>query len=172
MRVIFFILLTLPLFLIAEEGVSLTATQKAFILQGETCCYSQEVIDSVQVPTYKYQPYTFDLDLPPLKEPASDLSWSVFYTLQILDVYTTERALQYSCVEELNPILGTSPNVKDIIGLKVLLLAPSLWYNNKYGPVITDDDLGGMNFLMLAVVANNFEVWSDAKSRDDCTTIR
>lgn len=172
MRVIFFILLTLPLFLIAEEGVSLTSTQKAFILQGETCCYSQEVIDSVQLPTYDYQPYTIDLDLPPLREPASKLSWGVFYGLQILDVYTTERALQYNCIEELNPILGTSPDVEDIIALKVLLLGPALWYNNKYGPVITNGDLAGANYLMTAVVVNNFEVWSDAKSRDDCTKIR
>lgn len=162
-------LLLLVVFSANIVSAELTQTQKQLIMWGETCCYSQEVIDSVQVPTYKYQPYTFDLDLPPLREPASNLSWSVFYTLQILDVYTTERSLQYSCVEELNPILGTSPNVKDIIGLKVLLLGPTIWYANKYG-TLTDRELAGMNFLMSSVVANNFDVWAEA--RDTCDKIR
>ena len=136
---------------------------------GETCCYSQEVIDSVQVPTYEYLPYTIDLDLPPLKEPATKLTWTVFYGLQILDVYTTERALQYSCIKELNPILGKSPDVKDIIGLKILLLAPSLMI---YPYTITDDDLAGPNYLMTAVVANNIDVWSEAKTLRGCSKIR
>jgi hypothetical protein len=136
---------------------------------GETCCYSQEVIDSVQLPTYDYQPYTIDLDLPPFREPASKLSWSMFYALQVLDVYTTDTALQYNCVEELNPILGKSPTVKDVIGLKVILLAPALWYTNKH-ETITDHDLGLMNYMMTSVVVNNIDVLSDAK--DNCDKIR
>jgi hypothetical protein len=149
-------------------SAELTQTQKAFITWGDTCCYSQEVIDSVQLPTYNYQPYTIDLDLPPLKEPASKFSWSLFYALQVLDVYTTERALQYNCVEEVNPILGKSPTVNDIIGLKVILLAPALWHTNKK-VTITDEDLAGANYMMTAVVANNFGVWADAK--DNCNKI-
>jgi hypothetical protein len=150
-------------------SAELTQTQKTFINWGETCCYSQEVIDSVQVSTYDYQTQTFNLDLPPLKEPASKLSWSLFYTLQVLDVYTTEKALEYGCVEELNPILGKSPNVNDIIGLKVLLLGPTIWYTNNY-TTLTDNDLAGMNLLMSVVVANNFDVLSEAK--DNCDKIR
>ena len=169
MRVIFLLILTLPLFLTAEESVFLTPLQKTLILQGNTCCYTQEVIDSVQLPTYDYQPYTIDLDLPPLKEPASKLSWSVFYALQVLDVYTTERALQYNCVEEVNPILGKKPTANDIIGLKVFLLAPALWYTNK-NETITDEDLAGANYMMTAVIANNFDVWSEASS--NCRKIR
>ena len=150
-------------------SAELTQTQKTFINWGETCCYSQEVIDSVQVSTYDYQTQTFNLDLPPLKEPASKLSWSMFYALQVLDVYTTDTALQYNCVEELNPILGKSPTVKDVIGLKVILLAPALWYTNKH-ETITDHDLGLMNYMMTSVVANNIDVLSDAK--DNCDKIR
>lgn len=160
------------LFTLPTSAIELSDSKIQMIRWGETCCYSQNVIDSVQLPTYDYQPYTIDLDLPPLREPASKLSWGVFYGLQILDVYTTERALQYSCIEELNPILGSSPDVKDIVGLKVILLAPSLWYNNKYGPVITDNDLAGLNFLMSAVVANNVDVWNTAKSSSGCRKIR
>ena len=159
------------LFTIPTTAVELSPSQIQMIQWGETCCYSQEVIDSVQLPTYDYQPYTIDLDLPPLKEPASKLSWSVFYALQVLDVYTTERALQYNCVEEVNPILGKSPTVNDIIRLKVLLLAPALWYTNEY-ETITDEDLAGANYMMTAVVANNFDVWSDAKHLPTCSKIR
>jgi hypothetical protein len=156
---------------LSSSATQLTPVQKQLIMWDHPCCYSQEVIDSVQRPTYNYQPYTIDLDLPPLKEPASNLSWSVFYALQVLDVYTTERALQYSCIEELNPILGTSPDVNDIIGLKVVLLVPALWYTNKY-ETITDEDLAGANYIMTSVVANNFDVWSEAKTLRGCSKIR
>ena len=163
------LLILLVVFSANALSAELTQTQKAFITWGETCCYSQEVIDSVQLPTYDYQPYTIDLDLPPFREPASKLSWSMFYALQVLDVYTTDTALQYNCVEELNPILGKSPTVKDVIGLKVILLAPALWYTNKH-ETITDHDLGLMNYMMTSVVANNIDVLSDAK--DNCDKIR
>lgn len=153
---------------LSTSATQLTPIQKQFIMWGETCCYSQEVIDSVQVPTYEYPPSVV-LDLPSLKEPASSLTWTVFYALQVLDVYTTERALQYSCVKEINPILGKSPDVKDIIGLKILLLAPSLMI---YPYTITDGDLAGANYLMTAVVANNIDVWHEVKTRQDCIKIR
>ena len=162
-------LILLVVFSANALSAELTQTQKAFITWGHTCCYSQEVIDSVQLPTYDYQPYTIDLDLPPFREPASKLSWSMFYALQVLDVYTTDRALQYNCVEELNPILGKSPNVQDVIGLKVVLLVPALWYTNKY-ETITDHDLGLMNYMMTSVVVNNIDVLSEAK--DTCRKIR
>lgn len=157
------------LFTIPTTAVELSPSQIQMIQWGETCCYSQEVIDSVQLPTYDYQPYTIDLDLPPFREPASKLSWSMFYALQVLDVYTTDRALQYNCIEELNPILGKSPNVQDVIGLKVVLLVPALWYTNK-SETITDRDLSLMNYMMTSVVANNFDVLSEAK--DTCRKIR
>jgi hypothetical protein len=165
-------LISLSLLFFSADALSLTLSQKYQILGGEYCCYSQETIDSVleehYVPKYNYPP-KFDLNLPPLKEPASKFTWSVFYALQVLDVYTTERALQYSCVEEVNPILGKKPTANDIVGLKVFLLAPALWYTNKY-ETITDEDLAGVNYMMTAVVANNFDVWSEASS--NCRKIR
>ena len=166
-----FMLLASILFSITSFATDLTSTQKQFIKWDHLCCYSQEVIDSVQPPIYNYQPHNFNLDLPPLREPASKLSWSVLIGLQVLDVYTTERALHYSCVKEVNPMLGQSPDVQDIIALKVLLFGPSLWYTNKY-QTITNEDLAGVNYLMTAVVANNVNVWHKAKTRRDCIKIR
>ena len=92
--------------------------------------------------------------------------------LQGLDVYTTDIALQYSCIEEVNPIFGKSPTAKDLILLKVILLGPGLYYSNKYEGIITDADLAASNYLMTAVVANNFDVWSDAKHLSTCSKIR
>ena len=159
------------LFSLPTLATTLTPSQIQFIQWGDTCCYSQEVIDSVQVPTYDYQTPTFNLDLPPLKEPASKLTWTLFYTLQVLDVYTTSRALKYNCVKEVNPILGKSPSIQDMVGLKVLLFAPSIWYANKYEPW-SNEDIAGANYLMTVVVANNFDVWSRAKTNKNCIKIR
>ena len=44
-------------------------------------------------------------------EPPSKLDWTIFYTLQILDVYTTYDGLKYDCVKETNPIFGKNPTV-------------------------------------------------------------
>ena len=57
------------------------------------------------------------------------------------------------------------------VALKVFLLAPALWYTNKY-ETITDEDLAGTNYIMTAVVANNFDIYYKAKKRDDCIKIR
>lgn len=32
--------------------------------------------------------------------------YTIFWTLQVLDVYSTYRGLQYDCVREANPVLG------------------------------------------------------------------
>ena len=152
----------------SSYAISLTKSQIHFINAGDTCCYSQAVLDQVNQPTYEYPPQV-ELNLPSLKEPASKLTWSLFYALQVLDVYTSDRALQYSCVEEVNPILGKSPTATDILGLKLVLLAPTLWHTNKTD-IVTDTDLAGINYMMTAVVANNFDVWFEASNT--CRKIR
>ena len=166
------ILLASTLFSITSFATDLTPTQKQFIAWGETCCYSAETIEDVlaQQAIVTFQPYVI-LDLPPLKEPATRLSWVLFYTLQVLDVYSTVRAVDYSCVKEVNPLLSESPSATDLVALKVFLLAPALWYTNKY-ETITDEDLAGTNYIMTAVVANNFDIYYKAKKRDDCIKIR
>ena len=168
-----FIILASTLFSITTFATDLTPSQKQFIAWGETCCYSAETIEDVLAQQHvdTFQPHVI-LDLPLFIEPASKWTWALFYTLQILDVYTTERALQYSCVKEVNPILGKSPNINQVISLKVLLLAPAILYNNKHEAIITEVDLQALNYLMTAVVANNFDVYSQAKKRDDCIKVR
>ena len=157
-------ILMLSLFSLNTLSTELSPAQKNLIQRGYECCYSQEVIDEVQQPVYNYQPAKIDLDLPPIKEPASKLSWLMFIGLQLLDVYTTNNILKYNCVKELNPILGKKPNLSKLIAIKLVILTPFLYTMNKYY-IITDDDLAVPNYLMTVVVANNFDVWSKAKSK-------
>ena len=160
---------------LSSSATQLTPTQKQFIVWGEPCCYSREVIDSVlekhTMPINDHRPQ-IDLNLPPFIEPATKLQWALFYTLQILDIYSTDRAMQYSCVREVNPLLGKSPTAEELVLLKVILLGPTLYYAYKYDVITTEADLVTSNYLMTAVVANNFDVYSQAKKQDNCIKIR
>ena len=161
------------LFSITTFATDLTPSQKQFIVWGEPCCYSAEIIEDVLAQQHvdTFQPKVI-LDLPPFIEPATKLQWALFYTLQILDIYSTDRAMQYSCVREVNPLLGKSPTAEELVLLKVILLGPTLYYAYKYDVITTEADLVTSNYLMTAVVANNFDVYSQAKKRDDCIKIR
>ena len=168
-----FIILALTLFSITTFATDLTPSQKQFIVWGEPCCYSAEIVEDVLAQQHvdTFQPKVI-LDLPPFIEPATKLQWAMFYTLQILDIYSTDRAIQYSCVKEVNPLLGKTPTSTEIIALKVILIGPALYYAHKHDVTITETDLQLSNLVIGAVVANNFDVYSQAKKRDDCINIR
>ena len=159
-------ILMLLLFSLNTHSTELSPTQINLIQRNYECCYTQEVIAAVQEPRYNYPKIVstkIDLDLPLAKKPASKLSWTVFIGLQLLDIYTTDNILKYNCVEELNPILGKKPSTLKVIALKSATIPISYALNKYYGP-ITDSDLLASNFLLTAVVANNFNVWNKAKS--------
>ena len=145
---------------------ALSLEQINLIERGYECCYAQEIIDGVQQPINNYQPTKIDLDLPAVKKPAFKLSWTrtVFIGLQILDIYTTNSVLKYECVQELNPILGKKPSLSKLIAVK-LATVPVFYAINKYYAPIKDSDLIPSNYLLTAVVANNFIVWNKAKSK-------
>ena len=136
--------------------------QESFIKAGHNCCYSPEVIAQVNQPTYEYQTDII-LNLPPLIEPASSLSWLVFGTLQLLDVYSTVEAVKYDCIYEMNPLLSKKPELHEIIVLKTLILVPGLFVHQRNN-LITDEELQGANYLMSTIIANNFHVWDHAKT--------
>lgn len=141
----------------------ISPVQESFIKAGHNCCYSQAVIDQVNQPTYKHQPDII-LNLPPLKEPASTFTWTVFTALQLLDVYSTVEAVKYDCIEEMNPLLSKKPDTTEIVSLKLLLMVPALKIRNQ-SYIITDKELRVANYYMSTIVANNFRVWDQAKTR-------
>ena len=159
------LIIVTSLFALPSFSAELTQEQKQFILWGEKCCYSQKVLDSViRHPIDTYQNDTIQFKLPPLKEPASRLTWTVFIGLQVMDVYSTSTALKYSCIEEVNPIVGTTPKVTDLVLIKTLVMTPIIYFVEK-DRIITNRELASLNFFLLKVVANNFDIKSEARDR-------
>jgi hypothetical protein len=149
---------------------NLSPKQIFFINNGHGCCYSKEVLAEVQQATFEYEyPPAITLDLPPLKEPASPLSWAMFTALQLLDIYTTVEAVKYDCIEEANPLLDKKPELHEIVFLKSVVIIPAMFIGTNQ-TVLTDEDFASANYFMAAIVANNFHVWS--RARKDCSKNR
>ena len=54
----------------------------------------------------------------------TSFDWTLFVSLQLLDIYTTYRGLKYDCVEETNPLFGRRPTVSDMALTKFAVLTP------------------------------------------------
>ena len=91
--------------------------------------------------------------------------WIAFWTFQVLDVYSTSRALKYDCVKEINPIFTETPSDARMVLTKTLLLVPGLVYND-YWKEVTPKELNDTNMVYSVVVANNFRLLNQAK--DTC----
>ena len=91
--------------------------------------------------------------------------WIAFWTFQVLDVYSTSRALKYDCVKEINPIFTESPSNTRLVLTKTILLVPGLLYND-YWKEVTPNELNDTNMVYSVVVANNFRLLNQAK--DTC----
>ena len=104
-----------------------------------------------------------------MQEPITTIQWATFVSLQIADIYTTYKGLQYNCVKELNPILGETPSLPRMFVTKAVVLTPAIKHdirNNNLTPKTLDE----INFVMSIVVANNLDVYNRSKKR--CIKIR
>ena len=99
-----------------------------------------------------------------LVEPPSHIDWTIFVGLQVADVYTTYRGLKYDCVKELNPIIGESPSIGDMIFIKTAVFVPALQYDMRRGNV-TSRSIKQVNGLMFLVVGNNYNVLTDSRKK-------
>ena len=109
---------------------------------GWTCCYRNELINYVQTEasmksiesslkgSQRRFEYTHHWEL--IDHP-SNYDWTLFVSLQLLDIYTTYRGLQYTCVEEANPLFGKRPTVSDMTLTKFAVLTPAIQYDRKNG---------------------------------------
>ena len=95
-------------------------------------------------------------------EAPSSLDWTIFYALQILDVYTTYDGLKYDCVEEANPIFGKNPTVEKMLATKFIIIYPAVQNDIKNG-LWQRKDIRNVNTFMSIVVANNINVSSKAR---------
>ena len=91
-----------------------------------------------------------------------------FVTLQLLDIHSTYKGLQYDCVYETNPITGKTPSLGTMFLTKVLILAPAITYDYRkenLTPTIMDK----INFIVTMVVINNYDVYASARSSKNCS---
>jgi len=105
--------------------------------------------------------------IPPFKitPKATNTQWITFFTFQVLDVYSTSKALKYDCIKEINPLYTERPSDARLVATKTILLAPALLYNDEYKKMDADV-LNSTNMLYMFVVANNFRLLNKAK--DTC----
>ena len=81
-----------------------------------------------------------------------------FVALQVLDIYSTYRALKYDCAVEMNPILGHVPTVSEMVLLKGIA----------NGYVVLQEDVSNEAFIVMntastLVLVNNYKVWDKAR---------
>ena len=87
-------------------------------------------------------------------EPAHWTSWAFFTLLHAGDIHYTNKALKYSCVYEVNPLLPKRPSWDRLVIHKAFTLYPIYspkW--NKY--TVTDKDLYQASVFMSLVVFHN-----------------
>jgi len=99
-----------------------------------------------------------------LVEPITNLQWASFVSLQLLDIYSTYRGLQYDCVKELNPLIGERPSVQKMFFVKTVILTPAIEYDLKR-EVLTSPQMDEINLMMSLVIGNNYNVWRRADKR-------
>ena len=147
----------------------LDSKAKQEIMLGWTCCYRKELINAVQMEhsqksiesmlkeSQRKSQYT-------LVEPITNLQWASFVSLQLFDIYTTYRGLQYDCVKELNPLVGERPSVQKMFFVKTVILTPALQHDMKRN-VLTPRQMDEINLMMALVIGNNYNVWRRADKR-------
>ena len=75
----------------------------------------------------------------------------IYWTLNVLDVYTTHEGLKDPNAYELNPLLGKRPSLAQLILLKSI---SSIIILNTY----TKEDMYYMNLILFAAVDNNYQI--------------
>ena len=84
------------------------------------------------------------------KEPPTKAQKITFWTLNVLDVYTTHEGLKNPNVSEINPLLGKDPSLERIILHKAVVAGVlSKHSSKKY--------IRGVNVILTFAVINNYE---------------
>lgn len=81
----------------------------------------------------------------------------IFYTLNVIDVWSTHRAISGGYATEVNPLLPDRPSLARLVTQKTVLIGAyeyAQWLDNKTF-VVT------MNLVMTGVVANNIHIILD-----------
>ena len=98
-----------------------------------------------------------------LTEPITDFQWGTFVSLQLLDIYTTYKGLQYDCVYETNPLFGERPSVMKMGVTKLVILTPAI-ISEQNNHTLSRENMTDINLLMGLVVLNNASVANRAQN--------
>lgn len=152
----------------------LDSKDKQKIMRGWTCCYRKELINSVQlehssksIELSSKEKVRRSLSTLQLKEQITNFQWWTLVTLQLLDIHSTYKGLQYDCVYESNPIIGKTPSLGEIFLTKTIILAPALTHDSR-NENLTPKIMNQLNFFMAFVVSNNYAVYTAARSSANC----
>ena len=157
MSKLFLILLTLPLLAIAEDRV-------LYLTYNPPLDYNYCDNNPVEC-----RPLPSSIPKFELYETATTKQWLAFWAFQVLDAYSTSRAVKYDCIKEVNPLYTEHPSNTRIVLTKSVLLLPGLLYNDYY-KTVSPEELNDTNIVYSMVVANNFRLLNQAK--DSCDKIR
>ena len=171
----------------------LSEARKELIRLGHTAPYNQLTVQRVVVGKARIMPNGAIINLPhgpefvpTLNQLRYDPKWQVkeehdftidywterekrmidilFFSAQVLDVYSTYRGLKYDCITEANPLLPSVPDLTELIGLKLIVIGgleslasgdTNFWYGWKLGAGVTTS----------AVTLNNFRLLRKAQGR-------
>ena len=106
-------------------------------------------------------------------DPASPASYATFVLVNLADVHSTHKAMQFSCLEEGNPLLPKRPHLDRLLAHKVVVLYPTIHPKfNRY--VLTDEDFFWPNVFIAAISYNNYRLIRKAKKyegRGECPRV-
>jgi hypothetical protein len=103
-----------------------------------------------------------------LQEHITNFQWGAFVALQLFDIHSTYKGLQYDCVYETNPIIGRTPSLGKMFLTKTTILTPAIMYDLRREN-ITPKIMNQLNFFMMIVVINNYDVYNSSRNSADCT---
>ena len=96
-------------------------------------------------------PKEFIFNLGDYNEPPTKAQKITFWTLNVLDVYTTHKGLKNPNVSEINPLLGKDPSLERIILHKIVFVSLISKYSSKRY-------MRGVNVLLTTAVVNNYKI--------------
>lgn len=91
------------------------------------------------------------------EEDAHVSMWYLLYTLQLLDVYTTYRGMEYDCVFEANPLLPRVPKIPQMLALKTFVYYPVYLIDQQN--IVPNRSLVPATLITTAVVWSNINVF-------------
>jgi len=99
-------------------------------------------------------------------EPADWYWWTALTLVNIADVHSTNKAMQYSCIYEANPLLPKRPSLERLVLHKAVVLYPVYHPDyNKY--VVTNNDIKWATALVGLVAYHNYKTIDKAEKYSD-----